>query len=460
MTSIHDRLSLRGIEMRQKNLWHWYRRLMRAEQKQTSLKAAIFPAQKRDGPAPVFIEPELAIKQEAPESLLSERLLIKRLQAMNPLGNGAYVDRSLITCVEYQLFLDAQRLHGRFYQPDHWKTLSVPEGQSREAVLGVRASDARAFCQWLTKRDKEGWQYRLPTLDEWNALESSDKPLNEGLPSPVGCWISMESNTAWRGRKPLLIDMMSSTMQSCLTRDWACQPDDVANFARPLRLVQGLTRLLACDAQRDLAQHLAHTFERLQGCDLEQSFALAQESAAILKQIQILAIAHSSEFQRALVGDRSGTRTADERARMFTYVRNLVNLLYSAGDVSHDLLPMLRQALDRGEGSTAPLSERESGKGSHSDDRKMPLLASLRSCTLHLTCFLCKLGSYLFSEDVMAWFQQYLWLKDYADLDKGAFERAIAGYLDLYLVLVILELRRQEQIPAWEGILLVKERCE
>jgi hypothetical protein len=37
-------------------------------------------------------------------------------------------------------------------------------------------------------------------------------------------------------------------------------------------------------------------------------------------------------------------------------------------------------------------------------------------------------------------------------------ERAIAGYLDLYATLVALELRRQEQIPAWEGILLVKAR--
>lgn len=53
---------------------------------------------------------------------------------------------------------------------------------------------------------------------------------------------------------------------------------------------------------------------------------------------------------------------------------------------------------------------------------------------------------------------QFLRGKEYADLDKHAIERAIAGYLDLYATLVALELRRQEQIPAWEGILLVKER--
>lgn len=247
-------------------------------------------------------------------------------------------------------------------------------------------------------------------------------------------------------------------MQTFLTRDWSYQPADPADCARPLRLAHAMTRLLACYVERDLAQHLMLACERLQGCDLEQPFALAQTWATILQQAQILAVAHSSELQRALVGDISGARTADERAGMFTHVRDLVNLLYSAGDVSHDLLPMLRQALEGYEGSTTSLSERGAEGGLHSDDRKILLLASLRSCTLHLACFLCKLGSLLFSEDVMGWFQHYLWGKDYADLDKEAFERTIAGYLDLYLTLVILELRRQKQIPAWEGILLIKER--
>jgi hypothetical protein len=143
---------------------------------------------------------------------------------------------------------------------------------------------------------------------------------------------------------------------------------------------------------------------------------------------------------------------------MFTYVRDLASLLVSAGDLSRELLSMLEQALDR-RGSSTTLSRERAEDILHSEDRKTLLLASLRSCTLHLACFLSKLASFLFSEDVTRWFQQFLRGKDYADLDKGAFEQTIAGYLDLYLTLVILELRRQEQISAWEGILLVKERA-
>lgn len=68
--------------MRQGKLRQWYRRRIRAEQKKAFLTFPIFPMQKRDVPASVFIEPELAMKsgsafstskQEAPESLLELR---------------------------------------------------------------------------------------------------------------------------------------------------------------------------------------------------------------------------------------------------------------------------------------------------------------------------------------------------------------------------------------------------
>jgi SpoVK/Ycf46/Vps4 family AAA+-type ATPase len=400
-------------------------------------------------------DPDPAKRQTAAEVWLR-----KRLREMIALGEGTYRDRSLVTCAEYQLFLDAQQLHGRFYQPDHWKTISVPEGQSREAVLGVRASDARAFCQWLTQRDTEGWQYRLPVLDEWNNLMDNKEVIFKGLSPGSGCWIAMEpeSGNVWKGRNLPLLDMTNSIIHTLVPCDWSRQPADLADFARPLRLAHNLTCLLSCDLERDLTPNLAFALERLHGCDLEQSFAHAHTWFNILQQMQILAMAHTSDLLRALIGDLRGRTTAQESNRMFTHVRDLASLLVSAGDLSRDLLSMLEQALDRG-GSSTTLSRERAEDILRSEDRKTLLLASLRSCTLHLACFLCKLASFLFSEDVTRWFQQFLRGKDYADLDKGALERTIAGYLDLYLTLVSLELRRQEQVPAWEGILLVKERA-
>ena len=397
-------------------------------------------------------DPDPAKRQAAAGIWLRERV-----RAMISVGNGTYRDSSLLTCAEYQLFLDAQRLYGRFFQPDHWQTASVPEGQFRGAVLGVRASDAWAFCRWLTEQDQEGWQYRLPKADEWDKL--ADREVGPGtpvLPAGSGCWIDMGSGTTWKGSHPPSLAKMESMMQNLVARDWSRQSADLTDFARPLGLAHQLTRLLACDLERDLTSHLLLARERLLGCDLEQSLALAHTWADILERLQVLALAHTSDLHRALVGDLSGTTTADERSRMFTHVRDLVGLLVRAGDLSRHLLALLERALER-DGSSTSHTMRGAENVLRSDDGKTQLLAALRSCTLHMACFLSKLGRFLFSEDVTRWFQQFLWGKDYADLDSAAFERTIAGYLDLYLTLVILELRRQGQVPAWEGILLVKE---
>lgn len=92
------------------------------------------------------VEEHLEDPDPVKRHIAAEIWLRKRMREMIALEEGIAIDRSLVTGAEYQLFLDAQQLHGHFCQPDHWKTLSVPEGQGREVVLGVRASDARAFC--------------------------------------------------------------------------------------------------------------------------------------------------------------------------------------------------------------------------------------------------------------------------------------------------------------------------
>src|SRR5689334_611761 len=94
---------------------------------------------------------------EAPDptrrQLIAETLLTRRLQQTVHLHDHVYVDRSLITCAEYQLFLDEQRARGQFHQPDHWETISFPPGWGSTPILGVRFADATTFCTWLTERD-------------------------------------------------------------------------------------------------------------------------------------------------------------------------------------------------------------------------------------------------------------------------------------------------------------------
>ena len=59
-------------------------------------------------------------------------------------------------------------------QGDNWKSPAFAQGP-RHPVCGVSFDDARAFCAWLTAKERtegrlaEGQAYRLPTDEEWSA---------------------------------------------------------------------------------------------------------------------------------------------------------------------------------------------------------------------------------------------------------------------------------------------------
>jgi hypothetical protein len=84
------------------------------------------------------------------------------------IDENTYIDDTLVTCAEYQLFIDEMREQGKYYQPDHWTSYQFSAGQALEAILGVRYSDAKAFCEWLTQREAAEWLYRLPIIGEAN----------------------------------------------------------------------------------------------------------------------------------------------------------------------------------------------------------------------------------------------------------------------------------------------------
>ena len=120
---------------------------------------------------------------------------------MQRIDENTYIDDTLVTCAEYQLFIDEMREQGKYYQPDHWISCQFPKGQAREPILGVRHMDAVAFCEWLTKRDADEWHYRLPTQAE--ATEYQLKPKQALL--ALGYWIISDhekSRFIWIGSVP------------------------------------------------------------------------------------------------------------------------------------------------------------------------------------------------------------------------------------------------------------------
>jgi hypothetical protein len=82
------------------------------------------------------------------------------------IDENTYIDDTLVTCAEYQLFIDEMREQGKYYQPDHWTSYQFPKGYAHEPILGVRRHDAYSFCEWLTSREGATWNFRMPTQKE------------------------------------------------------------------------------------------------------------------------------------------------------------------------------------------------------------------------------------------------------------------------------------------------------
>jgi hypothetical protein len=107
------------------------------------------------------------------------------------IDENTYIDDTLVTCAEYQLFIDEMREQGKYYQPDHWTSGKFPAGQGFEPILGVRRSDASEFCAWLANREPRRWFYRLPTTTEGQQI-----PLTSCNQFPAGYWTIDPDNKA------------------------------------------------------------------------------------------------------------------------------------------------------------------------------------------------------------------------------------------------------------------------
>ncbi len=101
--------------------------------------------------------------------------------------DDTYIDDTLVTCAEYQLFIDEMREQGEYYQPDHWTSYQFVDGQAQEPVVGIRYSDAEAFCVWLTERNSGEWEYRL-SFD--NEIQSFSVLRLFRLDKAVGYWLN------------------------------------------------------------------------------------------------------------------------------------------------------------------------------------------------------------------------------------------------------------------------------
>jgi len=158
--------------------------------------------------------------------IVTETLLELRLRRMMPVNHKLSVADSLITNSEYQIFIDNQR--ARHFKPTHWFAHSFQSGNGLKPVVGVRPSEAVAFCLWLTERDKEGRTYRLPYTNEFSPLLSK-----------VGYWTqdSKKDQVYTLENEPpvsLSITALEQRFHSVLLSDLTCHPDEALERVRDL----------------------------------------------------------------------------------------------------------------------------------------------------------------------------------------------------------------------------------
>jgi len=118
------------------------------------------------------------------------------------IDENTYIDDTLVTCAEYQLFIDEMRGLRKYYQPDHWRTHQFPSGHGKKPITGIRIAAAQAFCEWLSHGNHGKYKYRLPTLEE-----AKKHPIELNVVHSLGYW-TLTFDFVWVVVAPIDIELV------------------------------------------------------------------------------------------------------------------------------------------------------------------------------------------------------------------------------------------------------------
>ena len=367
-------------------------------------------------------------EKEEIRKIVAEAWLQRRLKRLSQHNEAVYIDSSLVTHTEYQLFLNEKRNEGKQYQPDHWLTIHHPKEAGLHPVVGVRPSDAAVFCEWLTEREKGKFRFRLPTRLETQELVDRCQE--------TGYWIRDEGDFA------LKIDGAGPAISGERLQHYR---------ARDLALDRGLERDLALDRANDLdadlalsrARTLARALDRARAFDRALDRALDLDIELVLDRAldRALDIDRTRALDRdlALNRDRALTLDLDQalaRARALAPDRALARSLALAR----------ARARDRARAFTRDRAHSPERDRARSEFRGVlyligTLIWEIRQEQLRAASILNKQSPEL-------------------QRDQAFLEALAAEYFDAFVDLCIFEERIQGKLPAFEGICIVRERVK
>jgi hypothetical protein len=218
---------------------------------------------------------------------------------MYRIDENTFIDETLITCAEYQLFIDEMRNKGKYHQPDHWASYQFMPGHGRQPILGMRHTDAEAFCAWLSQRENNGWRYHLPTTKE-----AASHELKPYIQTPLGYWLAgtKENHFTWNGHPPLnprglahnieIAPELSHNLSMARSRASALDMGHDIEIARSLDMDVGNSR--------ELVQGRNNTSTLDRDFNLALGLALARDIALDRIRDRTLVRGHTRELAHAL----------------------------------------------------------------------------------------------------------------------------------------------------------------
>jgi hypothetical protein len=345
----------------------------------------------------------------------------------------ASIDDTLVTCAEYQLYIDEMRGRKKYCQPDHWTSHQFPKGQAHEPVFGVRHSDALEFCTWLTKQEKRERFYRLPTN-----TETTEYPFTiNKISSPIGYWLTSADDLnrfAWVEPAPSNLQGVILAYSVDLTR-----PIDI-EYVRKLNISRPDSTDHAHTVAKELIQAYNQNLPRVRFIALRITDIL--NNAINLDNNEHPRLVHTCKIANTLVDAITGIINYDHSIDLaFLRARNDIDLGFaSARKLNRDLV-INRRRVQRIVGELVRYFERNREIG----------IAFDRGLALSL------------DKDIIHFLDRNIdRVRDFDKTREVALTRACNQarefFPDLYPIFFTLQERIAERSPAFEGIRLVKER--
>ncbi|WP_445250736.1 SUMF1/EgtB/PvdO family nonheme iron enzyme [Microcoleus sp. OTE_8_concoct_300] len=321
------------------------------------------------------------------------------------IDENVHIDMSYITCAEYQLFIDEKLKADEHCQPDHWKSYRFPPGDAQKPITGVRSSDAKEFCEWLTQQQSAPiFKYRLPTV-----AEVKEHPVTE---KQVGGW-------CFDGKQRIIAGIETRQQQT-----WQQKLAEV--LVLKLNRDSDLNRDLNRDLKRDLYRDLYRDFMR----DLNR------------------------DLNRFLYCDFHCVINCDLNDELYRDLHRVLDR-----DLHHDLYRVLYQDLyrflnrDLNRDLYGKVKAIEAGKASDFLLLNFPLLPVI-------VIYYFLLATY----EVISKNQAALNTINLSSQESEVISRKYLQKLNeiypLYVFLVLLDERQAGRMPAWESIRIVRERVE